>query len=173
MANFEPAFSLLMQKEGVVLTNDPHDRGKQTFAGISRKFHPGWLGWRYVDHGETPTMDLVRGFYRENYWEPIHADQITSQNIANALFGQFVNMGTNGVKLLQTALGVIADGKVGAKTLAAINKATETHIVTPEEALLLAYSVVNTKRYHAIGMKDKTQRRFWPGWIKRSLELVK
>ena len=166
MADFEKAFQRLMGDEGVVLTNDPHDRGKQTFAGISRKFHPNWSGWRDIDNGGVPPMNLVREFYRDNFWTPIRAEEIASQRIAEVLFSQFVNMGANGIKLMQTSLGLIADGKVGPKTMAALKQ-------LDEEVVLMRYSLANIARYHAIGMKDKTQRRFWAGWIRRALEIVK
>ena len=166
MADFEKAFQRLMGDEGVVLTNDPHDRGKQTFCGISRKFHPNWSGWRDIDNGNVPPMNLVREFYRDNFWTPIRAEEITSQRIAEVLFSQFVNMGANGIKLMQTSLGLIADGKVGPKTLAALK-----HL--DEEVVLMRYALANIARYHAIGMKDKTQRKFWPGWISRALSIVK
>jgi len=165
MADFETAFARLAKDEGTGLSNDPADKGKQTFFGISRKFHPRWEGWSYVDRGETPPTESVRSFYRANYWIPVHGDQIESQPVAEALFSQFVNMGSNGIKLAQQCVGVIPDGKVGPKTLAAINS------IDPG-LFLLMYCVANVKRYHAIGMMDKTQRKFWPGWFSRSLRLV-
>ena len=79
MADFEPAFARLMDEEGVKLSNNPADRGKQTYAGVSRKYHPNWVGWRFVDAGGVPPLDMVRDFYRENYWARIRGDQINSQ----------------------------------------------------------------------------------------------
>jgi lysozyme family protein len=155
-----------MKDEGVSLTNDPSDRGGQTFAGISRKFHPGWEGWKHIDHGNTPPMDMVRTFYKENFWNPIHGDDMSHQRVAEVLFGQHVNMGANAIKLMQQALNVIADGVVGPKTLNALN-------AMDEEMFLMRYSLANIARYHAIGMKDKTQRRFWAGWFKRGLDVCK
>lgn len=166
MAKFESSFKRMLNDEGVVLTNDPHDRGKQTFCGISRKSHPSWIGWKDIDRGETPSLDLVRFFYNENFWQPIRADEITSQAVAEGLFGQHVNMGANAIKLMQQCLELVADGKVGPKTIAAIN-------ATPEETLLMRYALANVARYHAIGMKDKTQRKFWPGWLTRAIAIVK
>lgn len=165
MADFEKAFSRLMEEEGVGLSNHPADKGAQTFAGISRKFHPKWEGWRFVDAGDTPPTQLVRDFYHQYYWMPVKGDQIQSQPVAEALFSQFVNMGANAIKLMQACVNVIQDGKIGPKTLAAINR-------YPEAYLLLMYSHVNIRRYHAIGMKDKTQRVFWPGWVARGLRLA-
>lgn len=165
MAEFERAFQRVMKEEGFVLTNDPVDKGGQTYCGISRKFHPRWVGWEYIDAGQTPATDLVRGFYRDKFWEPLAGGNINSQAVAEAIFSQFVNMGANGIKLAQQCVGVIPDGIVGRKTLSAINAMNE-------ELFLMRYALANIKRYHAIGMKDKTQRRFWPGWFARALRVL-
>lgn len=165
MAHFESAFARLMEEEGMVLTDIPHDKGGLTYCGITRKNHPKWEGWRWIDSGETPPTQLVRDFYHQNYWMPVHGDQIQSQPVAEALFSQYVNMGSPAIKLMQACVNVIQDGKIGPKTLAAINRYPETY-------LLLMYSHVNIRRYHQIGMKDKTQRVFWPGWIARGLRLA-
>ena len=165
MADFEKAFSRLMAEEGIGLSDVPGDRGGLTFAGITRKNHPKWEGWRWIDSGETPPTQLVRDFYHQYYWMPVHGDKIQSQPVAEALFSQFVNMGSTAIKLMQACVNVIQDGKIGPKTLAAINR-------YPEAYLLLMYSHVNIRRYHAIGMKDKTQRKFWPGWIARGLRIA-
>ena len=45
--------------------------------------------------------------------------------------------------------------------------------VTAEDVLLMLYSLANAERYRAIGMKDKTQRKFWAGWWARALRIVK
>ena len=113
MADFEKAFQRLMHEEGLVLSDHPADKGGQTYAGIARKFHPDWTGWKYVDAGTTPPTQLVRDFYHVEYWMPVKGDQITDQKVATVLFGQYVNMGGNAIKLVQAAVGVIADGKLG------------------------------------------------------------
>ena len=164
MAYYEPAFARLMKDEGIKLSNNPVDRGKQTYAGISRQFHPYWIVLRFIDAGDVPPLDMVRDFYRVEYWNKITGDSIKSQRVAEALFGQYVNMGANAIKLAQTVVGTIADGKLGQKTLYALN-------TMDEERFLMMYCIANITRYHAIGMKDKTQRIFWPGWIKRGLSI--
>ena len=85
MANFELAFHRLMQDEGVVLTNDPTDRGGLTYAGISRKFHPGWAGWKFIDAGDTPPTQLVRDFYHVTFWMPVQGDKLPNQQVAEVL----------------------------------------------------------------------------------------
>lgn len=165
MAQFEPAFQRLMQEEGITLSNDPNDKGGQTYAGIARKFHPKWEGWAFIDAGETPPTEMVRSFYKTLFWKPIYGDDIASQRVAEVLFGQFVNMGGNAIKLMQKTLGVVADGAIGSKTLYALN-------AMDEERFLTLFCIANVARYHAIGMKDKTQRTFWPGWFARALRIA-
>jgi lysozyme family protein len=165
MADFEKAFQKLMREEGIGLSDHKADKGGQTFVGIARKFHPQWEGWRHIDAGGTPSTQSVRDFYHINYWMPCRGGDIKSQAAAEALFSQFVNMGANAIKIMQTCLGVVADGKIGPKTITALNAADE-------EKLLMTYALANIKRYHAIGMRDKTQRVFWPGWFRRALSLV-
>ncbi len=173
MAEFEPAFQRLMLEEGIELTNDPVDRGGQTYAGISRKHNPKWLGWKFIDAGDTPPTDLVRELYREKYWNHIKGDRINSQRVAEVLFSQSVNNVEAGIKLMQIVVGVVPDAKVGEKTLAAINKYTERSLMTPEEALLSLYSHAHSTRYHAIGMNDRSQRKWWPGWWARAIRIIK
>lgn len=165
MADFEKAFHRLMDEEGIKLTNHPADKGGQTYAGISRKFHPKWEGWKYIDAGETPPTELVRAFYRATFWAPVRGDEIKSQLAAEVLFSQYVNMGDNAIKLAQAVVGAIADGKVGPKTLGALNAMNE-------ERFLDKLCIAMVARYYAIGMKDKTQRVWWPGWFGRALRIA-
>lgn len=173
MADFEKAFARLMDEEGIKLTNDPVDRGGQTYAGISRKHNPKWVGWKFIDAGDTPPLDMVRNFYREEYWQPVRGDQINSQRVAEVLFSQYANNKEAGVKLMQAVVGTIQDAKMGEKTLAAINRMTEHGKLSSEDVVLVLYSLAHSKRYHAIGMKDKTQRKYWPGWWARAMRIVK
>ena len=154
-----------MKDEGLVLSDHKADKGGQTYAGISRRFHPKWEGWKYIDAGETPPTELVRSFYRVTFWAQVEGDEITDQKVATVLFGQYVNMGGNAIKLAQTVVGVIADGSIGPKTLEAINQ------MGPER-FLDKLCIAMVARYYAIGMKDKTQRTWWPGWIGRALRIA-
>lgn len=165
MADFEPAFQRLMRDESISLTDHAKDRGGLAYAGITRKFHPKWEGWKYIDVGSTPPTQLVRDFYHVEYWMPIRGDQIKDQRIAEALFSQYVNMETTAIKLAQAVLGVVADGKIGPKTIDAINAYEPNRFL---DRLCIAM----VARYHAIGMRDKTQRVWWPGWISRALRIA-
>lgn len=111
-------------------------------------------------------MFLVKTFYGEKFWSPIRGNEIKSQGLAFALFDFGVNAGSAvAVKLMQTVLGLVADGKVGPKTLEALNKADR-------EQTLMAFTLAAIARYRAICMKDRTQTKFLLGWVGRALRLL-
>lgn len=77
MADFLPAFeNVVLNEGGYKLTDIKQDRGGQTYAGISRKFHPHWPGWSYIDRGQVPPVSLVRAFYKEEFWDRLRCDEI-------------------------------------------------------------------------------------------------
>lgn len=47
-ASFAPAYQIVMANEGGYV-NNPADPGKETYAGISRRFWPNWSGWKIID----------------------------------------------------------------------------------------------------------------------------
>jgi lysozyme family protein len=165
MSDFLPAFEKMIVAEGgYKLTNIANDRGGQTYAGIARKMNPAWQGWQFVDRGEIPPSDLVRGFYRENFWEPVRGDSIMRQDIADSLFSFAVNAGVGtAVKLAQIVVGATPDGKIGEKTLMALNS-------TDASYFRAAYAMAKITRYRDIVTRDRTQGKFLLGWINRTLK---
>ena len=121
MAEFTDAFAHVMGIEKWALTNDPTDRGGMTFAGISRKNWPRWEGWYHIDKGDPVPERLVNDFYRNNFWFPIHGDEIKNQRIATSLFSFAVNAGVSAaVRRAQEAACVAADGVIGKLTIFAL-----------------------------------------------------
>ena len=123
MAEFLPAFERMIVNEGgYVMHTVKDDRGGATYAGIARNFHPSWQGWKFIDQGETPPADLVRQFYRSQFWHPLRLDEVTHQEVAANIFDFGVNAGiSTAAKLAQLVAGATPDGKIGAKTLQALN----------------------------------------------------
>lgn len=165
MAEFLPAYEKMIVAEGgYKLTDIANDKGGQTYAGISRKFHPDWQGWKAVDLGLIPASDLVRGFYREKFWEVVRGDSIIRQDIADSLFSFAVNAGTKtAIKLAQIVVGVTPDGAIGPKTLMAINGIDTDYFRA-------AFALAKITRYRDIVQRDRTQCRFLLGWINRTLK---
>lgn len=165
MADFLPAFERGIKNEGgYKLTDIAGDRGGQTYAGIARKPNPHWSGWAYVDRGQIPPTELVREFYKAEFWDRIRGDDIQSQVIAASLYDFAMNAGVGtAIKLAQLVVGVTPDGVLGSKSLAALNMADEGTFV-------LAYTLAKISRYVEIVGRDRSQGKFLLGWIRRSLE---
>lgn len=165
MAEFLPAFERMIVNEGgYVLHTVAGDRGGMTYAGIARNFHPSWQGWKVIDQGETPPAELVRQFYRSNFWAPLRLDEVEHQEVAGNLFDFGVNAGLGtAAKLAQLVVGVTPDGKVGAKTLSALNA------IDPD-LFVARYALAKIARYRDIVVKNRTQQRFLVGWLNRALK---
>ncbi len=165
MAEFLPAFERMIVNEGgYVLHTVAGDRGGMTYAGIARNFHPGWPGWRVIDQGETPPADMVRQFYRSQFWHPLRLDEVTHQEVAANIFDFGVNAGiSTAAKLAQLVVGATPDGRIGAKTLQALNA------IDPD-LFVARYALAKIARYRDIVTGNRTQQRFLVGWINRVLK---
>lgn len=164
MADFLPAFEAMIKNEGgYVLHNVEGDRGGMTYAGIARNMNPQWPGWALIDAKQDVPAQMVRDFYRGNYWNPIQGDRITSQVVAQAIFDFHVNAGAVARKLAQLVIGATPDGAFGDKTVAAINS-------YPEDKFVMAYALAKIARYRDICMRDRSQSKFLLGWVSRTLQ---
>lgn len=162
------------------------DRGGETYRGISRRFHPSWQGWPLVDQlkfepgfprnlaNHPGLQSLVASFYLQQFWEPLQAEQIVHQSVADELFDTAVNMGiATSVSFAQTALNLLnrnqssypdglVDGKMGPKTLKLLNEFSEVDI------LVRTLNALQGARYIRICEKDPSQEVFFRGWLKRA-----
>ncbi|MDB5888217.1 MAG: putative secretion activating protein [Rhodocyclales bacterium] len=168
MADFNPAFETMIHNEGgYQLTNVPNDHGGQTYAGIARNFHSGWPGWAIIDRGDMGNLQLsqlVRDFYKTNYWDPLSGDAIGPQSTAASIFDFAVNAGAaTAAKLAQLVVSALPDGRIGPKTLAALNE-------LDEGVFVLKYAVAKIARYAQICSKDNSQSKFLLGWINRTMK---
>lgn len=165
MADFLPAFERMIVNEGgYVLHTVAGDKGGTTYAGIARNRWPQWAGWAVLDAGGEPQADLVRGFYRSNFWTALRLEEVNDQDVARTLFDFAVNAGTGtAAKLAQIVVGTTPDGRIGPKTLEAIN--------STDPALFLArYALAKLARYEQIVTRDRSQGKFLLGWVRRTLK---
>jgi lysozyme family protein len=166
VADFDPIFSSTLAKEGGYgLTNAANDKGGMTYAGISRRANPNWAGWAYIDRGETPPTPLVRALYREKYWTPLRLDEVRDQRVAESIyeFGFVAGIKVS-AKLAQVVVGVEPDGSIGDKSLAALNG------MSSPELFLARFTVAKIARYRDIVTKDRSQMKWFLGWVNRALE---
>jgi len=106
------------------------------------------------------TVDQAIQFYSERYWKPLYS-QITSQLVANKLFDMGVLFGIGeAVKLLQIALRITPDSSFGPNTLAAVNQADETSLLSSFKTLLVSYTL-------RIALNNPEERSNVAGWGRR------
>ena len=136
MADFAPIFDHILKVEGgLKLINVPGDRGGMTFAGISRRAHPGWPGWAAIDAGNMVGRAAVQAFYIEEYWAPISGRSIRDPDVAEVLMSSAVLSGKRrAVKMAQACVEATVDGFMGPNTLEAIN-AMDPHLFDARFAL--------------------------------------
>lgn len=186
MAKFEIAFNKTMVHEGTY-SFDPDDVGGETYMGIARRYNPLWDGWELIDEAKADPnfpkcldddedlLDEVELLYERRYWDVNNLDNFP-QSIAEEMFDTGVNMGVGrAARFLQTALNymnrdeqlfktLIVDGKIGPKTMAALDCVTGND----DEDVIL--SILNTLQgMHYLSYMDNypSQKRFCRGWFRR------
>lgn len=171
MADFEQALAKTLAHEGGY-TTEPNE----TIFGIDRKEFPNFLGWARVDNYKangTPVIaDSIlrvwaKDLYYKEFWQPLHGDEITSQEIAEYLFDFAVNSGIgSAVKALQRALGFNdseIDGILGKKTLATLNSLKYGH------ACLQLFRQERIVHYMRVIAANPNLAKFARGWVRRAL----
>ncbi len=154
--NFDASLSAVLKDEGGN-DNDAHDHGGRTSRGITQREYDAWR--RALDKPERDVWGAdtaeIRQIYFGNYWIP-ECDDLPA-GIDYAFFDMAVNGGPfRAAKLLQRALGVPDDGKIGPVTRAAVARADG-------EQLLRRFDEKKRAFYRSLN-----QPRFLKGWLNRS-----
>lgn len=151
------------RKKGIAKTQA--DRGGTTLAGVT-------LG-TYRDYCRkkgkpAPTEAALRrltysdwfDILKTMFWDRWQADGIGDQRVAHMLVDWVWTSGAYGITLPQKLLGVKADGKVGPKTLAAVNGHDPVQLFRQLKAARCAY-------IDRICASRPANRRFREGWLRR------
>lgn len=164
MADFEPAFEKTVRTfERFELTDHPGDYGRQTYAGISRRFHPGWEGWALIDATAQVPEPLVRAFYRANFWDGVEGDAITDQPTAETVFDWAVQRGQSQARqLVMQVLGLPL-------TLGMSAAVRELNNLPAPRAFVLEFGLRRLAHREAVVTRDASQRQFLLGWLRRDL----
>jgi len=186
MADFNPAYKKAMDHEGAY-SNDPDDKGAETYCGISRRWFPDWSGWIIIDgmkgHPDFPKIlkdinalqNPVKEFYKTNFWNRIKGDQIKEQFIADELFDTVINMNPKKApEFLQRALNclnrnqalypdLIVDGGIGPKTLGCLDKLNSEDV----KLLFKMLNVLQGTHYIEEMERDHIQEKYCRGWFTR------
>jgi len=123
VGSFEKCFRFVCRFEGGFV-NDPKDPGGPTNLGITQATLSSFLG-RAATIAEVKalTPDKAAPIYREKYWDSISGDDLPT-GIDLLVFDYGVHAGPRqSVLALQRVLRVVADGRVGPRTILAARKA--------------------------------------------------
>lgn len=156
MSRFDEALHIILRFEGGYV-NDPEDPGGETNHGITIAVARanGYMG----DMLDIPD-DVVRDIYRFGYWDACQCDRIPWP-LSALVFDSAVNQGaTAAIKMLQRTLGVVDDGVIGQKTLAAVENAN------PD--INARFMTERAIRY----ISSKGFPRYGHGWLNRVFELA-
>lgn len=125
-SSFAPALARVLAHEGGY-SNHPADPGGPTMRGITQKVYDAFR--RAAGKPSRPVRgieeDELRVIYQRQYWDAVRADDLPP-GLDYCVFDAAVNSGpAQAAKWLQRALGVAADGQVGALTLDAARAAPD------------------------------------------------
>jgi lysozyme family protein len=102
--------------------NDPHDPGKETNWGISKRAYPNLII-------KELTREDAKVIYKRDFWNKINASSLP-EGIMFQLFDFAVNSGIEiSIRYFQRALGVADDGYFGPISDAAAHNMTETDMI--------------------------------------------
>jgi len=125
---------------------------------------------------DADLQGLILQFYKQNFWDKVHGDEIPDQLIAEELFDTAVNMGVGrAAEFLQKALNVLnrngktyndipVDRAIGKMSIAAL------HLCLKTRGAAMLYKVLNLLQgayYLEIMQKDPSQEAFAGGWLSR------
>lgn len=192
MANFNISYAITAANEGVY-DNNPNDTGGETVFGVSRNNFPSWEGWTIVDNyakqygrgtsafkqalkADAILAELVRTWYKTNFWDKFDLDKVANQSLANEIFDQAVNVGVGqATKFIQRAYNafnhnyrfgadLIVDGKIGPQSRAAI--VTLGNNPDYSEVFRKALDAQQGSFYVELGLKGNSYRTFTRGWFR-------
>ncbi len=181
--SFNKAFDISMEHEGVY-SNDLDDRGKETYRGISRNFHPTWSGWKIIDENKNnlkQVFDILdkhtRNFYLKEFWLKCNCDNL-NPNIAIELFDSSINCGwMTACKWLQQSINFlnnnqkiykdnIVDGLIGSNTLNSLKLCSSHYGEDYIKLILKIMNILQGSHYLELMKKFPVNEKYI-GWFKR------
>jgi lysozyme family protein len=153
--NWKQSLAFVLKSEGGN-DDDPADHGGRTSRGITQREYNAWRQERHqpvMDVWQAPQSD-IEAIYHDEYWMPL-CDTLPT-GLDYMVFNNNVLDGpVRSTILLQRALGVVADGRVGPLTRQAI------HGCNP---VVTIHRLSDASRDFYLGLH---QPKFTRGWLNR------
>ena len=154
--NWETAIKHILKWEGGYV-NHPADPGGRTNLGVTQRVWEEWTGKPATEEDMRGlTIEMVSPLYRKRYWDAVRGDDLPS-GVDLCVFDCAVNAGVGRAsRFLQQAVGVVADGAIGPKTLAAVT-------AMPTDELIEKFCNLRESHYKSLN----TFATFGKGWMRR------
>ena len=161
MADYKKLKPIVLKWEGAFV-NHPADPQGATNSGITiATFRSVYGKNKTIQDLKNMTNEQWEYIFKTRFWDRWKADNIDNQAIANLLVDWLWGSGVYGIKYPQRVLGVVDDGIVGAKTLAAINN-------HPNQKELFQKLWNRRKKHFDDIVRQRPQSKvFYKGWINR------
>jgi len=177
-ANFMISYEKLRTFEGNYV-NHPSDKGRETYAGISREYNPDWKGWKYVDQAKRDSLKIRKRplkwntrldgmveHYAINFYVDIWVAEkwymMEDQQLADYLFNLRANGVVGGIRLLQKSL---VDMKALEKRGNRIYR--DSIDVTDKMDSCVVAAVNSVNKYVLLKDLSKRRMKFYVGIVKR------
>lgn len=164
--DFKSSLTIILEHEGGFV-NHPKDPGGMTNRGITKKVYERYLG-REVREFEMRVLSPldVTPIYKIRYWDRVNADSLPD-GLDLCVFDFGVNAGpSRSVKMLQSMIGIKADGSIGEDTLVKLDEYIETHGI---EYTIINFQATRQEYYQSLSHFDT----FGKGWTNRNLQTLK
>ncbi|GAA6349586.1 glycoside hydrolase family 108 protein [Phocaeicola dorei] len=164
MADVKKLAPFILKWEGGWV-NDPDDLGGATNMGVTIGTYETYCRKKGYP---KPTIERLKNLTKEEwteilktmYWDRWKADEIKSQSIADILVDFVWASGAHGIKVPQDLVGVIPDGIVGPKTLAAVNSRNPRELF--DQIKIARFDFIED-----ICRKRPANNKFKRGWMNR------
>lgn len=161
--NFDKCIEHVLKEEGGYV-NHPSDPGGMTNLGVTARVWEEWVG-HPVDEKQMRNLtkaDVVP-LYQRKYWNACRCNELPT-GLDLCVFDTAVNSGPGrAIKILQSCIGVPADGAIGSVTIAAVSQfrgGALVHLIEEYCAARKAYL-----------MSLPTFTTFGKGWTRRVNDL--
>ncbi len=125
MSTFDELFSRSMDHEGGYV-NHKNDPGGETMWGVTKR-----VAQAHGYHGNMRDLPkaTAQRIADKSYWQAINGDELPRAVAWQVVDAAYNHGNKQAVKFLQRAIGVAADGIIGAKTLAAVKAMDQNDVI--------------------------------------------
>jgi len=137
--NFDDALKAILHHEGGYV-HHKLDPGGMTNLGVTKRVWEEWVGHEVDEKAmRALTPETVGSMYKTKYWDKIRGDDLPT-GVDYAVFDAAINSGPGrAAKWLQTAVGAVPDGAIGAGTLAKVGAMDAKSIIEKYQETRLAF----------------------------------